>query len=48
MSLLEALAVGNACYARLYSYSRLKKREGLIALDSHHGGGGGEEGEGGG
>ena len=34
---LEALAVGKACPARLYSYSRLKKREPLIALGSHQG-----------
>ena len=27
MCRLEALAVGKACYARLYSYSRLSKRE---------------------
>ena len=38
MSRLEALAVGKACSARLYSYSRLKKRDPLIALGSHQGG----------
>ena len=35
----EALVVGKACYERLYSYFRLKKREPLIASGSHHGGG---------
>ena len=39
----EALAVGKACYARLYSSSRLNKREPLTALGSYQ-----EEGEGGG
>ena len=29
------LDVMKACYARLYSYSRFKKREALIALGSH-------------
>ena len=38
MSRPEALAVGKACCARLYSYSRLKKREPLIALGSNQGG----------
>ena len=33
--LIEALAVDKACYARLYSYPRLKKREPLIALGCH-------------
>ena len=41
MSKLEALAVGKACYARLYSYPRFKKREPLIALGFHPGEGGG-------
>ena len=40
MSRLEALAVDKACYARLYSNSRLKHREPLLALGSHQGGGG--------
>ena len=31
MSRLKAPAAGKACYARLYSYSMLKKREPLIA-----------------
>ena len=35
MSRLEALAVGKACYQSLYSYSKLKKREPLIALGSY-------------
>ena len=35
ISRLEALEVGKACYARLHSYSRLKKREPLIVLGSH-------------
>ena len=42
--MLEALVVGKACHVRLYSYSRFKKTEPLIALDSHRcvwGGGGG-------
>ena len=30
ISRLEAPAVGKACYARLYSYSRFKKREPMI------------------
>ena len=33
ISRLDALAVGKTCYARLYSYSRLKKKEPLIALE---------------
>ena len=37
MSRLDALAIGKACCARLYSYSRMKKREPLIALGSHQG-----------
>ena len=37
ISRLEALAVGKACYARHYSYSRFKKRELLISLGSHQG-----------
>ena len=32
ISRLEILAVGKACYARLYSYSRLKK---MIALEKN-------------
>ena len=36
ISRLEALAVDTACYVRLYSYSRLRKSEPLIALGSHH------------
>ena len=32
ISRLEALAAGKACYARLYSYARLKQRE---PFDSH-------------
>ena len=39
MSRLEALAIGKACCARLYSYSRFKKKEPLsliaLALGSH-------------
>ena len=35
MSRPGTLAVGKAYYARLYSYSRLKHREPLIALGSH-------------
>ena len=39
MSRLEATVVGfKACYAMLYSYSRLKKREPLITLGSNEGG----------
>ena len=38
MSRLEALAVGKSCCARLYSYSRFKKREHSIALGAHPGG----------
>ena len=38
MSRLEALEVGKACYVRLQSYSRFKKREPLIALGSDLGG----------
>ena len=41
ISRLDALAVGQACYARLYSYSRLKQWELLIALGSHRVGEGG-------
>ena len=37
ISMLEALAVGKACHARIYSYFRFKKRELLIALGSHRG-----------
>ena len=37
MSRPEALTVIKACCARLYSDSRLKKREPLIALGSHQG-----------
>ena len=33
MSMLEAMEVDKACYARLYSYSR--QREPLIALGAH-------------
>ena len=37
---LQALAAaGKACYARLYSYSRLEKWEPFLALVSHPGGG---------
>ena len=32
---LEALAVGKACYARLYSNARFRTREPLIALGHH-------------
>ena len=38
MCRLETLAVGKACCARIYSYSRLKQREPLIAVGSHQGG----------
>ena len=41
MSRLEALAVGNTCYARWYSYSRLAKRDTVIALGCHQKRGGG-------
>ena len=34
---IEAVAVGKACCARLYSYSRLRKSDALIALGSHQG-----------
>ena len=40
MSRLEALAVDKAILARLYSNSRFKKREPLIALGSQQGVGG--------
>ena len=30
MSRLEALAVGKACYTRLYSYSTLKNKKGTF------------------
>ena len=33
--MLEALAVDKKCYAKLYPYSRVKKREPLIALGPH-------------
>ena len=41
MSRLEVLAVGKACYAWLYSYSRLRKRKPLIAQGTNQEGGGG-------
>ena len=41
MNRLESLAVGKACYVRLYSNSKLKNREPWIALSSHQGWGGG-------
>ena len=36
--MLEALVEGKACYARLYSYSRLTKGKPLTALGCHQGG----------
>ena len=36
MSRLDALAIGKAYYARLYLYSRLRKREPLIAQKLSH------------